>query len=315
MSEICAGVVKAPTSVHPKNPCQHACDLQMLEKQEELIGAFVNVETNQPKSVDAIRVDGASDERPTHDEVRYYWTERHLLRGKVATIVSTRSSGSSYLNRVELQNGCLSRAHANTFIPSTLAGSCMNGDGTVDKQKLKENMMLAVDAYVSRVDGCQCGNTVIHLYRGVPSEERQEQREKLLLFLKGTNKVKAELKNSDPTLYNEFELVTTVMTNHMVCGLPSYIFYLICCYKEDCPHPRCQAGRPRNPVEWYPGGPPLTQLPLPVPDPDHPWGSTTCTRCKGFCTGHYKTQFFDITDMNALSTIPKPPSACLKEVY
>jgi len=33
-TEICAGVVKAPTTIHPKNPCQHAADLAMLEQQE-----------------------------------------------------------------------------------------------------------------------------------------------------------------------------------------------------------------------------------------------------------------------------------------
>ncbi len=42
----------------------------MLEKKEELRGAFFNEETNQHKLIDAIRVDGASDEGPSHDEVR-----------------------------------------------------------------------------------------------------------------------------------------------------------------------------------------------------------------------------------------------------
>lgn len=41
--------------------------------------------------------------------------------------VSTRS-GSSYLNRVELQNGGPSLTHSSTFIPSTLAGSCVDLD-------------------------------------------------------------------------------------------------------------------------------------------------------------------------------------------
>ncbi len=108
VEEICAGVVKAPTSIHPKNPCQHYCDLQLLEKQVELHGAFFNQQTNEHKAIDVIRVDGASDEGPSHEEVRFYWAERHVARNKVATIVTTRSSGSSYLNRVELQNGCLS---------------------------------------------------------------------------------------------------------------------------------------------------------------------------------------------------------------
>lgn len=115
VGEICAGVVKAPIGLHPKNPCQHSEDLKMLQNQEELSAAFCNLATGEPKAIDAIRVDGATDEGPSHDEVQYYWSERHLIKNKVATLVTTRSSGSSYLNRVELQNGCLSQAHSNTF--------------------------------------------------------------------------------------------------------------------------------------------------------------------------------------------------------
>ena len=106
------------------------------------------LDTGAPKLINCIQVDGASDEGPSHKEVQYYWTERHLLKNKVATVVTTRSSSSSYLNRVELQNGCLSLGHSGTFIPSTLAGSCMDPNtGEVDNSKLKENMSLAIDAY------------------------------------------------------------------------------------------------------------------------------------------------------------------------
>ena len=123
--ELCAGLVKAP-KVHEKNPAQHMADLCQLENQSELIPAFVNMQTGIPKSVEYIRVDGASDEGPSHEEVQYWWTECHILKERVATLVTTRSSGYSYLNRVELQNGCLSLGHAHTFIPSTLGGSCYN---------------------------------------------------------------------------------------------------------------------------------------------------------------------------------------------
>lgn len=93
------------------------------------------------KATDAIRVDGAADEGPSHEKVQFYWAERHLLRN------TTRSGGSSYKNRVEFQNGCLSRGQSNTFIPSTIARSNIDSDtGTVNKEKLKENMNLAVDA-------------------------------------------------------------------------------------------------------------------------------------------------------------------------
>ena len=95
-AETCVGVVKAPSTIHPKNPCQHLADLALLERLEELQPAFLHPDTGAPKAIDCVRVDGASDEGPSHEEVQYSWTERHLLRNKMATLVTTRSSGSSY---------------------------------------------------------------------------------------------------------------------------------------------------------------------------------------------------------------------------
>ena len=72
--------------------------------------------------------------------------------------LTSRSSGSSYLNRTELQNGCLSLGHASTFIPSTLGGSCIDKEtGKVSETKVKENLHLAIDAYISRVNGYPMG--------------------------------------------------------------------------------------------------------------------------------------------------------------
>ena len=100
-----------------------------------------------------------------------YGTARHLEKDSIATLVTTRSSGSSYLNWVELQNGCLSLAHSNIFIPSTLGGSCFSADtGKVDKEKYNRNMDLATDVYISRANHCPCGETVINLYKGADSQ-------------------------------------------------------------------------------------------------------------------------------------------------
>ena len=64
---------------------------------------------------------------------------------------STWCSGCSYLNCVELQNGCLALAHANLFIPSTLNGSCMDTTtGEIDQEKLKANLQAATDVYIER---------------------------------------------------------------------------------------------------------------------------------------------------------------------
>ena len=83
----------------------------------------------------------------------------------LATLVTARSSGSSYLNRVELQNGCLTRGHSNLFIPSTLAGSCTESV-QVNEEILKQNLEFAIEVYLRCVDQSPCGETVIHLFRG-----------------------------------------------------------------------------------------------------------------------------------------------------
>ena len=88
-----------------------------------------------------IRVDGASDEGPSHHEVQFLWTEQHLESGSYATLVTCRNSGASYLNQVELQNRCLALGHANLFILSTLGGYCVDSaTGKIDEKKLKHNL-------------------------------------------------------------------------------------------------------------------------------------------------------------------------------
>ena len=129
--ELCAGVVK-PVGLFLKNPMQHALDLEMLEESAELKSAFINPLTNQRKLFECIRVDGAADEGPSHEEVQFVWTARHIVKATQVTLVTARNSGSSYLNRVELQNGCLALTHANLFIPSTLGGTCTES-GKVNK--------------------------------------------------------------------------------------------------------------------------------------------------------------------------------------
>lgn len=80
--ELCVGVVKAP-GTFPKNPAQYAADIHMLEQKVELVSAFSS-STGKSKPVDAIRVDGAVDEGPAHEEVQYWWTARHIEKQKLA---------------------------------------------------------------------------------------------------------------------------------------------------------------------------------------------------------------------------------------
>ena len=112
----CFGVVK-PHDVFQKNSSQHAADLQMLEDN------ILSTPFLSNKIIDCVRVDGGVDEGPSHVEVQFLWTERHINKGKVCTMVTSRFSWGSYLNKVELQNGCLSVGHSNIFIPSTIHGS------------------------------------------------------------------------------------------------------------------------------------------------------------------------------------------------
>ena len=111
-------------------------------------------------------MDSAIDVGPGHLEVQFWWTARHMEVKKVVTMVTSRSSGSSYLNRLELQNGCLAVAHANLFIPSTLNGMPIDpSTGLVDKDILTANLNQAADINIKRVNQCSCGDTKIHLIK------------------------------------------------------------------------------------------------------------------------------------------------------
>ena len=103
--EQCVGVVKASV-LHEKSPAQHSADLSVVEQMDVMASTFLN------KEIECIRVDGATDEGPSHAEVQFMWCERHVSKKTKMTLITTRCSGDSYLNRVELQNGCLCRGHS-----------------------------------------------------------------------------------------------------------------------------------------------------------------------------------------------------------
>ena len=156
------------------------------------------------KAVDCIRVGGAGDEGPSHHEVQFHWTERNFLLGKKATIVTARHSGGLYLNRVEMQNGCLAIAHSNLFTPSTLTGPNITGQG-LDYNRLATNLHVAIDVYINRVNGAPCGESEIALYKGAIDDHAkrlQDRRHELLIFLKGSKKMKSTLKKTKPNDYS-----------------------------------------------------------------------------------------------------------------
>ena len=76
--ELCAGIVKAP-GVFPKNPCQHVADLEMLKTKSEFMPIFTDPRTGKHKQVYCVRVDGASDEGPSHEEIQFLCATQHQL--------------------------------------------------------------------------------------------------------------------------------------------------------------------------------------------------------------------------------------------
>ena len=162
-----------------------------------------------------------------HEEVQYWWTRRHLETKSLATLVSTRNSGRSFKNRVELQNGCFSPGTCKHFHP--VNGSCVQ-NGKVSEEILKKSMDLESDVCIySHVDKCPCVETVINLYKGAFSTELQHERLAIKTFLKGKREEKELLKSEDSELYAKINSVWELRKMHMMSFLPSqYLFYLRC---------------------------------------------------------------------------------------
>ena len=271
-----------------KNAAQHYADLQMLEEKEEIREVFWNSESQERKEVECARVDGRFDEGPSHCEVQYWWTVRHLVTSSRMTLVMSRNSGASYRNRVELQNGSLALGHAGLFIPFTLNGCCISG-GNIDHDLLRKNFDAAIDVYLSRVDKTPYAGTIINLYKGADSKAYQELNDFFKVFFKGNKEEKEKQKKDHPEKYARVQVIWNLRKRHMRTDVPSkYIFCLSCCYQTDCEHPLCCKGKPAEEPTWYIGGPPLSFLPLPCPDPEQCYGREEYSECNGVCYGHYQ---------------------------
>ena len=147
-------------------------------------------------------------------------------------MVTARSGGVSYLNCVELQNGCLSLGHANIFIPSTLVVLALTIKQVykIDAKKFKHNMELAIKVYLNWVNNSPCGDTNISLFEGPDSTEFQNLTEKVLLFLKSSKAKQQDLlqQKVNVFIYIAISDVWKVTNKHMKQNLPTqYIFSLI----------------------------------------------------------------------------------------
>ena len=313
-AEVCVGMVKG-AGVFQKNAAQHAADLAKIETESSVNSIFINPLTEKPKEVECIRVDGATDVGPAHLEIQFWWTLRHVQRPTAVTLVTTRSSGASDLNRVEPQNGSLALTHANLFIPVNLNGSCFNPQtGKLDQERLKRNMDQATEIYMSRANGAPCSDTVIHLFKGADSSFNQDLRCNVFVYIKGTKSQKNSLRKSKPDRWTFIEEIWQVRKKHMSQDLPSqYVFLLKCCNASDCGHPLCKEYFDIPP--WFPGGPTFDYFPLPIPDPCCELGNTNCSKCGDtkVCYGHFLKP--ELCLQSTDGTMAKPPSHTLKEAF
>ena len=148
----------------------------------------------------------------------------------------------------------------------------------------------------------------IQLFKGADNSDNQDLRAGILIFLKGNATQKQQLMEK-PERWASME-VWGIRNRHMKTGLPpQYVFYLKCLAKN-CSHPLCQRNSDLElPSTWFPGGPSLDYVPLPITDPFQPWGSTNCSKCEKTCYGH----FLSPEEALKSSTTPmKPPSQILK---
>ena len=193
---------------------------------------------------------------------------------KAVMLVTSRSSGASYLNCVELQNRCLALAHANFYIPCTLIGMPLNPEtGNVDADLLSANLNKAADIYVQRVDKCPCGDTVINLYRRSKFEDMCTE----LQVKKKKEELRIKIQNLLPISLKFARLEKTITTR-------TYWQLIFSAVMQGCPHPRCKEGCPSEQLRWFPNGPNLMTCLL---HPNRPFSDPNCRICHGVCSGHF----------------------------
>ena len=91
---------------------------------------------------------------------------------------------------------------------------------------------------------------------------------------------------------------------------------LMACYDSSCIHPLCQKGEPESVHTWFLNGPSVSMFPLPVKDPERPWGGRQ--ECNGTCSGHYlkpKETVNFISNKGTVDCDSIPPSVILKDEF
>ncbi len=81
--------------------------------------------------------------------------------------------------------------------------------------------------------------------------------------------------------------------------------------EKECLHPFCISGQPMP--QWFSGGPPVSYIPLPIPDPDLHRGSMSCSKCTSFCSGHFLIP--EKAETSHLDPMTQPPSVIIKKAF
>ena len=93
----------------------------------------------------------------------------------------------------------IAKAHANLYIPSTLSGKNYGSNG-LNSEKLRENLDLATDVYIDRVNELACCGTTLQLYKEGQNDTITARRQSLLVFFKGKAKERMPAKAKRPRL-------------------------------------------------------------------------------------------------------------------
>ena len=118
-------------------------------------------------------------------------------------------------------------AHSNLFIPPTLTGPNITSQG-LDYGRLAINLDVAIDVYINRVNGAPCSESEIVLYKEAIDDHAkrlQDRRHDLLIFLKGSKKMKSTLKETKPNDYSYFETIWDLRNQHLVKDCRSNVFF------------------------------------------------------------------------------------------
>lgn len=87
--------------------------------------------------------------------------------------------------------------------------------------------------------------------------------------------------------------------------------YLICCLQPPCPHPVCMSQGITQLPNWFSGGLSLSYRPLPIPDPNWPWGGSNCDQCRSTFYDHFLNPPEALN--SALTPMTVPSSMMLKK--